>query len=71
MRVAIECRPQYVQFPNDSEGFAMDDQFYVGRSGLLVKPVVEEEAETATVYLADDQVNTLSPLLLTVSPNHS
>jgi hypothetical protein len=28
-------RPQYVVFPNDPKGFALDDQFYLGETGLL------------------------------------
>ncbi|KAL7424252.1 glucosidase II [Cryptotrichosporon argae] len=48
-------RPQYAVFPSDQEGFAIDDQYYVGSSGLLFKPVVDEGATEATVYLADDE----------------
>lgn len=49
------ARPHYVVFPDDAAGFAEDKQFFVGNSGLLVKPVVEQGATTASVYLADDQ----------------
>ncbi|KAF8341539.1 alpha-glucosidase [Cantharellus anzutake] len=49
-------RPQYVVFPKDSHGFEIDDQFYIGGSGLLVKPVTLPHVESAEVYLADDQV---------------
>ncbi|KAG6333168.1 hypothetical protein ID866_5923 [Astraeus odoratus] len=49
-------RPQYVVFPNDPDGFAVDDQFYVGSSGLLVKPVTTPGATSASVYLSDPQV---------------
>lgn len=49
-------RPQYVVFPGDSEGFAIDDQFYVGSSGLLVKPVTTRGASSASVYLSDPQI---------------
>ncbi|EIW80508.1 glycoside hydrolase family 31 protein [Coniophora puteana RWD-64-598 SS2] len=49
-------RPQYTVFPKDEAGFAIDDQFYVGASGLLVKPVTEKGATEASVYLAEDQV---------------
>ncbi|KAK4685643.1 hypothetical protein P7C73_g4499, partial [Tremellales sp. Uapishka_1] len=48
-------RPQYAMFPGDEKGFAIDDQYYVGSSGLLVKPVVKEGATTSSVYLSDDQ----------------
>jgi alpha 1,3-glucosidase len=49
------AKPHYVVFPDDAAGFAEDKQFFVSNSGLLVKPVVEEGATTASVYLADDQ----------------
>lgn len=49
-------RPQYVVFPEDAEGFAIDDQFYVGSSGLLVKPVTTRGATSASVYLSDPQI---------------
>ncbi|WWC60829.1 uncharacterized protein I303_103405 [Kwoniella dejecticola CBS 10117] len=46
-------RPQYAVFPEDEQGFAIDDQYYVGDSGLLFKPVVQEGAETSQVYFSD------------------
>ncbi|KAE9403333.1 alpha-glucosidase [Gymnopus androsaceus JB14] len=49
-------RPHYVMFPKDTAGFAIDDQFFVGSSGILVKPVTEKEKKEATVYLPEDQV---------------
>ncbi|KIJ66056.1 glycoside hydrolase family 31 protein [Hydnomerulius pinastri MD-312] len=49
-------RPQYLMFPQDEEGFAIDDQFYVGSTGLLFKPVTTKGATTASVYLSDAQV---------------
>lgn len=49
-------RPQYVVFPKDESGFDMDDQFYIGGSGLLVKPVTEKGVTESTIYLAEDQV---------------
>jgi alpha 1,3-glucosidase len=48
-------RPNFVMFPNDEAGYAIDDQFYLGDSGLLVKPVVHEGAESVQIYLADDE----------------
>lgn len=36
-------RPQFMQFPGDKAGFTIDDQFYVGDTGLLVKPVVAKK----------------------------
>lgn len=43
-------------FPQDEEGFAIDDQFYVGSSGLLFKPVTTKGATSASVYLSDAQI---------------
>ena len=49
--------PHYVVFPKDTHGFAIDDQYYIGSSGLLVKPVTNPGVESAEVYLAEDQVS--------------
>ncbi|KAI0077196.1 alpha-glucosidase [Panus rudis PR-1116 ss-1] len=50
-------RPHYVEYPKDENGFSLDDQFFVGSSGLLVKPVTQKGVTEATVYLpAEDQV---------------
>ncbi|WWD16176.1 hypothetical protein CI109_100601 [Kwoniella shandongensis] len=48
-------RPQYAVFPEDNQGFSVDDQYYVGESGLLVKPVTTEGATTTQVYISDAQ----------------
>ncbi|GAA6001422.1 hypothetical protein JCM10207_006659 [Rhodosporidiobolus poonsookiae] len=48
-------RPQYLVFPDDDEGFALDDQFYLGSSGLLVKPVAFEGQTEQEIYISDDQ----------------
>ncbi|KAI9807196.1 MAG: hypothetical protein M1825_005914 [Sarcosagium campestre] len=48
-------RPQYFQFPSDEAGFAIDDQFYIGSTGLLAKPVTKEGADSVKVYIADDE----------------
>jgi mannosyl-oligosaccharide alpha-1,3-glucosidase len=55
----MAARPQYVMFPHDEAGFGIDDQFYLGDSGLLVKPVSVEGATEAEIYLSDDQVSDL------------
>lgn len=34
----------------------MDDQYYIGSSGLLVKPVTQKDVTETTVYLSDDQI---------------
>lgn len=43
-------------FPKDKAGFGMDDQYYIGSSGLLTKPVTIKDVTETTVYLAEDQV---------------
>ena len=43
-------------FPKDQVGFDIDDQYYIGSSGLLVKPVTEKDVTETTVYLAESQV---------------
>ncbi|PGG96710.1 hypothetical protein AJ79_09480 [Helicocarpus griseus UAMH5409] len=48
-------RPQYYVHPDDEAGFAIDDQLYLGSTGLLAKPVVTEGASSVDVYLADDE----------------
>ncbi|KAI0657708.1 alpha-glucosidase [Cubamyces menziesii] len=49
-------RPHYVAVPQDEGGFAIDDQYFVGSSGILVKPVTRKSAKEETVYLPEDQV---------------
>ena len=44
-------QPHYYAYPSDEAGFALEDQFYVGSTGLLVKPVVTEGAESVSIYL--------------------
>lgn len=43
-------------FPKDEAGFSIDDQWFIGGSGLLVKPITEKDVTEASVYLAEDQV---------------
>lgn len=49
-------RPNYYVHPEDSESFGIDSQMYLGSTGILVRPVVEEGAKAIDVYLADDEV---------------
>lgn len=48
-------RPQYYVHPSEEAGFALDDQFYLGSTGILVKPVTTEGAKSVDVHLADDE----------------
>ena len=44
-------RPHYFVHPADEAGFALEDQFYLADTGLLVKPVVTEGATSVDIYL--------------------
>ena len=48
-------RPSYYVHPSDEQGFTIDDQLYLGSTGLLAKPVVAEGAEQVDIYIADDE----------------
>ncbi|KAG5518690.1 hypothetical protein PMAC_002659 [Pneumocystis sp. 'macacae'] len=48
-------RPQFFEFPDDKEGFSIDDQYFLGSSGILIKPVTEEGATQINVYFADNE----------------
>jgi alpha 1,3-glucosidase len=48
-------RPNYYVHPEDENGFAIDDQLYIGDTGLLAKPVTKEGADSVSIYIADDQ----------------
>jgi hypothetical protein len=43
-------------FPQDEAGFGVDDQFYLGSAGLLVKPITQEGVTSTDIYISDDQV---------------
>ncbi|KAJ6491629.1 glycoside hydrolase family 31 protein [Mycena vitilis] len=49
-------RPHYVAFPKDPKGFDLDDQYFIGASGLLVKPITSKGTTETTVYLPEDEV---------------
>ena len=44
-------QPHYYAHPSDEAGFTIEDQFYLGSTGLLAKPVVTEGAEVVSIYL--------------------
>lgn len=48
-------RPQYYVHPSDEKGFAIDDQFYLGSTGILAKPVVTEGTTSVDLYLSDNE----------------
>ena len=47
-------RPNFYVHPEDEAGFTLDDQIHLGSSGLLVKPVVTEGAESVDIHLGDE-----------------
>ena len=47
-------------FPKDKNGFEIDEQYYIGSSGLLVKPITAKGVTETKVYLAEDQVRNIS-----------
>ncbi|KAF7290112.1 Glycoside hydrolase family 31 protein [Mycena chlorophos] len=49
-------RPHYVVFPKDTKGFTVDDQYFIGSSGLLVKPITDKGVTQTKVYLPESQV---------------
>ena len=48
-------RPNYYVHPSDEKSFDIDDQLYVGRYGLLAKPILHEGQTEQRVYLADQE----------------
>ena len=49
-------RPMYYVHPTDERGFAIDDQFYVGSTGLLAKPITADGAESVDIYISDNEI---------------
>ncbi|MCJ1385410.1 hypothetical protein MMC17_008533 [Xylographa soralifera] len=48
-------RPHYYVHPWDEKGFAVDDQFYIGSTGLLAKPVTAEGVDSVDFYIPDEE----------------
>lgn len=47
-------RPMSFDFPDDYTGYEIDDQFFLGSSGLLIKPVADENASEVSIYIPRD-----------------
>jgi hypothetical protein len=58
-------------FPKDKTGFDEDEQYYIGSSGLLVKPITAKGVTETKVYLAEDQVRDISLRTLTFSLSYT
>lgn len=46
-----------MQFPEDDEKFEMDDQVYLGDTGILIHPVVHQGEDKVDVYLGENEVS--------------
>jgi alpha 1,3-glucosidase len=49
-------RPMFWTHPAAEAGFALDDQYFVGSTGLLSKPVVREGQDAVDVWIPDAEV---------------
>ncbi|KAK7421328.1 glucosidase II [Neonectria punicea] len=49
-------RPMFWTHPSEEAGFAIEDQAFVGSTGLLVKPVVQKDKESVEIWIPDDEV---------------
>lgn len=49
-------RPMFYTNPSDEGSLAIDDQVFLGGTGILAKPVVEKDKETAEIYIPDDEI---------------
>jgi mannosyl-oligosaccharide alpha-1,3-glucosidase len=55
-----------MQFPDDEQGYAIENQVYLGDTGILVHPVTQAGAESVDVYIAEAEVcNSVSALTKT------
>ena len=49
-------KPMFYTHPSEEAGFALDDQFFVGNTGLLSKPVTGKDKESVDVWIPDAEV---------------
>ncbi|KAH8177168.1 glycosyl hydrolases family 31 domain-containing protein [Sarocladium implicatum] len=49
-------RPMFWTHPSEEAGFGIDDQLFVGSTGLLVKPIVEKDKDSTDIWIPDDEV---------------
>jgi alpha 1,3-glucosidase len=49
-------RPMFWTHPSEEGGFSIDDQLFVGTTGLLAKPIVEKDKFSTDIWIPDDEV---------------
>ena len=49
-------RPMFWTHPQEEAGHALDDQLFVGSTGLLAKPVVEKDKTSSDIWIPDAEV---------------
>lgn len=49
-------RPMFWTHPNEEAGFSLDDQFFVGSTGLLAKPITQKDKESTDIWIPDEEV---------------
>ncbi|KAH7152059.1 family 31 glycoside hydrolase [Dactylonectria estremocensis] len=49
-------RPMFWTHPSEESGFAIEDQFFVGSTGLLAKPVVQQDKASVDIWIPDEEV---------------
>lgn len=49
-------RPMFFNNPSDEGSLDIDDQVFIGSTGILAKPVVEKDKDTADIYISDEEV---------------
>lgn len=49
-------KPMVYENPENVDTYTIDDQFYLGNSGLLIKPVTKENASLTQIYIPDDSI---------------
>jgi alpha 1,3-glucosidase len=49
-------KPMFYTHPTEEGGFDVDDQFFVGNTGILVKPIVQENQESTEIFIPDAEV---------------
>lgn len=45
-----------MQFPEDDHGFKIDDQTYLGDTGILIHPATQQAAESVKIYIGESEV---------------